>query len=411
MILQAAAAGIDPVKSLHYSVVVTALIVSAPAWSQAGEDAVDTEQTFDLPAADFADTHGDGGFELSDANYAGNPLKSLVEKWPEDLVLAPVPGYSPQIGWNLTLAGGYFLGPRDTAEGPPPSVLGGFGMIAENGSYAYGGGGKLHLLDDRLRIKAAAGYMDIRYRFYGVGNEDGDRGISTDILQDGPLYFVSGLWRVWNRLYAGLGYLHASVDTRVRFGLPDPNFFDPTLSMDIAAYEIPLEFDSRDHEQFPRKGWLVSGRAFLYRDSAGSDIDAETFKIAVNHYRPMRERDVLASRAYVRTTSGEAPFFLMSTFGGSTDLRGYPSGRYRDRMMYALQSEYRWHFSDRWIFTGFAGVGEVADQFKDFGRNFLPAAGVGVRFVLSEKHRVSLSTDIAVGKDGMEFYFGVGEAF
>ena len=43
--------------------------------------------------------------------------------------------------------------------------------------------------------------------------------------------------------------------------------------------------------------------------------------------------------------------------------------------------------------------------------NFLPAAGVGLRFVISEKHRVSLAADIATGKEGTEFYFGVGEAF
>jgi outer membrane translocation and assembly module TamA len=254
--------------------------------------------------------------------------------------------------------------------------------------------------------------MDIRYRFYGIGNSAGDNGISADVLQNGPLYFASASWRVWNQLYAGLGYLRGDVDTRLRIALPDPPpFFDPTLSLDIGAYAIPLEFDSRDHEQFPRNGWFVSGSAMLYRDSAGSDFDAETFKIAVNHYRPMGEQNVLALRAYLRSSSGDAPFFLLSTFGGSTDLRGYPSGRYRDRMMYALQGEYRWQFNNRWIFTGFAGFGEVAEDFSEFGRNFLPAAGIGARFVLSQKHRVSLSTDIAVGKDGTEFYFGVGEAF
>ena len=110
-------------------------------------------------------------------------------------------------------------------------------------------------------------------------------------------------------------------------------------------------------------------------------------------------------------TGDDAPFFVLSTFGGSTDLRGYPGGRYRDRMMYALQSEYRWHVSDKWILTGFAGFGEVADKASDFGEDFLPAAGVGARFVISQKHRVALSADVGVGNDGAEFYFGVGEAF
>jgi outer membrane protein assembly factor BamA len=194
-------------------------------------------------------------------------------------------------------------------------------------------------------------------------------------------------------------------------GVLAPPNFDPTLNLDIGAINIPIEIDSRDHEQFPRDGWLVNAKGLFYRKSLGGDFDAETFKLLVNRYLPMRDRDVLALRLMAKGTSEDTPFFLLSSFGGSKDLRGYPSGRYRDRMMYAIQSEYRWQYSDSWIFTGFAGFGEVADSFSDFGRNILPAAGFGARYVLSKKHRVSLSADIAVGDDGAEFYFGVGEAF
>jgi hypothetical protein len=56
-------------------------------------------------------------------------------------------------------------------------------------------------------------------------------------------------------------------------------------------------------------------------------------------------------------------------------------------------------------------TGEVAPDFGSFGGDYLPAAGVGARFVMSQKHRVSLSFDVAQGKDGAEYYFGVGEAF
>jgi outer membrane translocation and assembly module TamA len=163
---------------------------------------------------------------------------------------------------------------------------------------------------------------------------------------------------------------------------------------------------------FPRNGWLINGRALSYRKDLGSDIETDTFMVNFNNYRAMRERDVLALRLYLRGTGDSAPFFLKSTFGGRTDLRGYVSGRYRDRMMYATQAEYRWQFSDRWIYTGFVGFGEVAEQFSEMGENFLPATGIGVRFVLSKKHKVALSADIATGKqEEALFYFGVGEAF
>ena len=349
--------------------------------------------------------------DLDDVNTALNPFQKLVKGWPEDLVIAPVPAYSAQLGWNLTLGGGYFIKIGDEDSKSPPSAIGGFARTAENGSYAYGAGAYLHLMDDRLRIKGGGAFMDSRYRFYGIGNEQGDLGLDIDVLQGGSAYFLRATWNVWKKLYMGLGYLSGNVDTRLRLGLPTPPSFDPTLSLDLGACTIPIEIDSRDHEQFPRSGWLVKAKTVLYRESAGSDFDAEVFEISANHYAPMREQDVLATRFMVKDTSSGIPFFLLSSFGGQTDLRGYPSGRYRDQKMYAVQTEYRWTLSDRWILTGFVGVGEVASKFSELGKNFLPAGGIGARFVLSDKHKVGLSADLAVVNDGAEFYFGVGEAF
>ena len=392
-------------------IAIAAIFFGVQSFAQVEDDDTDEQRDFELPGAEVAGLDGDGGLELADVDFIGNPAKNWFEKWPDDLVIAPIPGRSPQLGWTLTLAGGYFLNPRDEESETAPSIVGGFAMVAENGSYAYGVGGNFHLLDDKLRVKVGAGFMDVRYRFYGIGNRIGDLGIDVDILQEAPMYFASASWRVWKKWYVGLGYLGGNVDSTAIIIVSTP-FFDPSLKLDIGALVVPIEFDSRDHEQFPRDGWFISGRTMVYRESLGGDFDVETYKLAVNNYRPMGEQNVLALRAVLRSTDGDdAPFFLLSTFGGSTDLRGYPSGRYRDDWMYALQGEYRWQFSQRWIFTGFAGFGEVAENFDGFGSNFLPAAGIGARFVLSQKHRVGLSMDIAVGNDGTEYYFGIGEAF
>ncbi len=391
--------------NLRHTLIIAGLVAS----SAAAEDS-SVSPDFDLPATDLSSTLADGGFELGDVEFTGNPAAGAFDWWPDDLVIAPIPGYSPQLGWTLALAGGYFL-TEQQEDGPPPSALGGFVFGSGNGSYAFGLGGKFHLRDDRFRLKAGAGYMDIRYRYYGQGDFENELGISLDILQRGPLYFGSGSVRVWRKLYLGLGYVTGSVEARPRISSDESSFLDIGLDVEVAAVTLPLEWDSRDHEQFPRSGWYAKARSMLYRKDVGSDFDADTFEVEVNRYLPMGEADVLALRAYTRSASGNPPFFLLSTFGGSTDLRGYPAGRYRDRKMYAVQGEYRWQVSDQWILTGFAGVGEVAADWGAMGRNFLPAGGIGVRRVLSQKHRVSLSADVATGRDGTEFYFGVGEAF
>ena len=115
----------------------------------------------DWPAAEIGSTVGDGGVEFSDSDFEGNALSRFAEKWPDDLVIAPIPGRSPQVGWSLALAGGYFLEDKDEDSDVAPSILGGFGWYAENDSYAFGAGGNLHLLDDDLRVKFGAGYMDL----------------------------------------------------------------------------------------------------------------------------------------------------------------------------------------------------------------------------------------------------------
>lgn len=397
---------------MRFTVVLASALLVDPAFadSELTQTEPRADETFAMAEFDILD--GSGVLENVNDEVSGIPMEPLIEDWPEDLIIAPVPGYSPQLGWMLSGMAGYFMDLDKQNPDTKPTIIGAFGMISENDSYVYGVGTYLHLFGDKLRVKAGAGYSDINYRYYGTGNILNENGLSVQIRQKMPLYFVSTTYRVWNQLYMGVGFLDGNVETGidVRYEGP-PLFLNPALDLDVTALELPLQYDTRDHDQFPRNGWLINGRALLYRHELGSDVDTETYMVNINNYIPMRERDVLALRLYLRGTGDDAPFFLLSTFGGRTDLRGYESGRYRDRMMYATQAEYRWQYSDRWIYTGFAGFGEVAELFSEMGENFLPAAGVGVRFVISRKHNVGLAADIATGIDGTEFYFGVGQAF
>ncbi len=388
------------------------LLLGFPGLCLAAETAAEETEEFDLFPTETStispETMMDG-----DAEFVGNPATSAFSWWPDDLVLAPIPGRSPEFGWSLALVGSYFLDLDRAHDTTPSSIVGAFGWYSENKSYAAGVGARLNLLDDTIRIQLAAAYADVNYRFFGIGNEAGDAGIAVRIEQQLPFYFGAFKYRFLPATYFGVGYLSSTVDTRLRFDALPPEF-DPSLlsrELKIAAVAFPIEFDTRDNQQFPREGWHSTLRTMLYREAVGSDVETEAIQFTVNRYQPMRKRDVLAMRFTTRATGKDAPFFLLSTFGGSTDLRGYESGRYRDRMMYAAQAEYRWQPLDRWIFTGFAGVGEVAPSYSEFFNNFLPAAGIGARYVLSPKHKLNLSLDIAVGKHGAEFYFGIGEAF
>ena len=217
------------------------LLAGRVGWAETDEYAVDAEDDFELAAEEMADAMSDGGFELDDAKFAGNPMQRLFKRWPDDLVVAPIPGRSPQLGFQLTVVGGYFLGERDEAAGKRPSAIGGFAMASDNGSYAFGAGANLRFFDDRLRVQAGAGYADIRYKFYGFGDFVGDSGINIEIEQEAPLYFANAKWRFWNKLYAGIGFVRGDVETRTRVPLPPdwPVDLAPSFNVDLGALWVP----------------------------------------------------------------------------------------------------------------------------------------------------------------------------
>jgi outer membrane translocation and assembly module TamA len=98
--------------------------------------------------------------------------------------------------------------------------------------------------------------------------------------------------------------------------------------------------------------------------------------------------------------------------GTHNDVRGYDTGRYRDKLMLTSQLEYRRELPKRLGFAAFFGLGEVAPEVGKFNAdNLKPAGGVGIRYTLAKKNHVNFRVDYAVGLDGGGVYMGVTEAF
>ena len=121
---------------------------------------------------------------------------------------------------------------------------------------------------------------------------------------------------------------------------------------------------------------------------------------------------VIAGRVSYCGVSTGGPFYDLCLYGMSSDLRGYETGRYRDRGFWAAQAELRQHLGGRWGAVVFAGVGESMPTPTDFGDGkFLPAAGAGIRWRPSAETSINMRLDAAWGKDGKAVYLSIGEAF
>src|SRR5699024_2322035 len=103
------------------------------------------------------------------------------------------------------------------------------------------------------------------------------------------------------------------------------------------------------------------------------------------------------------------PFYHLSMWGGSSMLRGFYDGRYRDQNMWALQSELRLPVWRRILVVPFAAVGEVFN-FEEYNSAVHVSGGLGLRYIVDHENRVNVRLDAAYG-DQFRFYLTILEAF
>lgn len=351
--------------------------------------------------------------ELNDQVHTLSPDEPEKTKTKPDLLIVPIPMSNPSTGAGLTIAAVLFYNPN---HAPQPWITGAGASYTETGTKAIAAFHSMSLDHDRFRFIAAAGYADAKLKFYGVGPEAGARNVSVDIEDKGILFLAQGQMRVFPHGYAGARFEYLHIDSSV--DIPHPNYPDlalPPLEAKSTLVTIgpSLTYDSRDSSLNPRKGSYATATWMLGIKAFGGDFDHDKLQVAGNTYLPLGRNTVVAGRVAFCGASREVPFYDLCMFGQNSDLRGYETGRYRDRASWAVQGEVRQHLFWRVGVVAFAGIGGVAPDLGSIidDSTVLPAAGVGLRFQASKKNNVNLRLDFAVGKDSQALYFSIGEAF
>jgi len=329
-----------------------------------------------------------------------------------ETIIAPIPSRNPLLGWILSVPVMLMYRPPGSDPANQVWVSGIFGFYAENDSWGAGAFQRISFGGDAWRMRAALFHADMNYDYFGIGG-DGS-GPSIPLNQPIDLVTLEALRRVAPNLYIGLKGVYS--DTTVGLDIPGDRL-PPAITPDDLAVNFRLvtlnprlQYDTRDSEFYPRNGWFVDVNVPISRETYGSDIDYEKLEFAGNNYYQVNENGVLATRVAIQYVDDSAPFFMYPAFGQGADLRGYQTGTYRDRFLFATQAEYRHRFTPRIGAVAFAGIGTVSDQFADWGKS-LGSVGAGFRWVIAPKNDMGLRIDIARGRDETIYYVGIGEAF
>ena len=330
------------------------------------------------------------------------------------LVIAPIPISSPAFGSGLLLIAGYVFKLNQEDKSSPPSWLGAAGAFTSNGSRGLIVGGRLYARENKYQTTFAVGKGRANLDFFGIGRIPGRPPISVPLSMSGTIFFGEAMRNIGKNIFVGPRFQYRRLSTRIDGDPVEGGFVIPEIDLksNSAALGFHVQRDLRDSTFYPSKGSLFDFTADFFDQAFGSRREYQAYKIAYNGFRKVADRQILAYRAMACSANGSVPFYDLCLYGFNSDLRGYTTGEFQNRRMFAGQAEYRVELPKRLGIVAFGGLGGVARKWNDFRTDqLLPAGGVGLRFNLDKKNHINYRIDFAFGREGGTLSIGVGEAF
>ncbi|WP_229687990.1 BamA/TamA family outer membrane protein [Filimonas zeae] len=275
--------------------------------------------------------------------------------------------------------------------------------------------GTIYFPNEKYILNHQLSYSYFPDKFWGIGQHAPD---SLEEPYQFKQYYVylHGMRKLKKGLFAGAVYEMQKV-MGVEYkssGLFDKQQVAGRKGYLISGFGGSITYDSRSDAFSPNKGTFLQMIAKYYHPAVGSDYTYTNIIQDVRQYIPVTRKQVLAVQLYNFMNLGdEIPLRSLAALGGSSLMRGYYAGRYRDKQLLALQAEWRVPVYGPFGFVAFGGAGDVARRAMDYDFKDLKLAyGAGIRFALSKKDKLNLRLDYGfTNKKDQGFYLQLGEAF
>lgn len=345
---------------------------------------------------------------INDTSHSGQP----------QFLVYPTLAYAPETSWEIGLSSLYvYYANNDTAN--RLSEVNAFTFYTLEKQYGAWLDHALYSDKSTWFILGRLRYQNFPLLYYGIG-----AGTAKDYLarvDATQLQIKERLLRsVKQHFYVGLEMDYQRLGS-VQFQHADgaPPFDAPVGSAGSANLGLgtSIIYDNRHNVLNVRDGFFSELSYLRYSPSWGSTFRFTQVLSDSRLYRPVGPRNVLAAQLLGQFNLGQVPFNQMALLGGESMMRGYYTGRFRDKNLVAAQAEFRMlplplGFSKRLGATVFAGTGTVFNQLEDFKASDLAlSGGLGLRFLLFPKKDIFTRLDLAFTKEGKGFYIFIGEAF
>lgn len=313
-----------------------------------------------------------------------------------------------KFGLGMVAAGLYRTDPNDSIL--PPSNVSLFGDVSSVGFYMLGVRGNHIAPAGRYRIDYHLYFYSFPSDFWGIGYEMGDNDDNkSDMKRWQAQAEASFLFRVADNFYVGP---MAAYDYVIGKQIERPELLQ---GMDKHTWNVgagvSLVYDNRDNLTNPHRGIYLNLKQMFRPKFMGNDYAFSTTHFRFDAYQQLGKGTILAEDFGANLNFGNPSWGMMAELGGTSSMRGYYEGRYRDKHSLEATVELRQHVWKRNGIVVWAGAGTVFPKFSSLrGRQILPNAGVGYRWEF--KKNVNVRLDYGFGKSGQSgFLFNINEAF
>ncbi len=290
-------------------------------------------------------------------------------------------------------------------------------MVTQNKQLALENDWQIFIRKEKYISYGALDVTKFPEEFFGIGNNT-----SPDSAESNGLSRISHTSLLLKKLNGSI-FTGINFNTQYLFGksnTPLVRYKDVTGAQGYFVNGIGPTFlhDSRDNVLSTYKGWYNEISLTFHAGATLSEHTYSNYVLNSKNFLPVfknaswTKQWTLANELYLNFNSGNVPFRSNPMIGGFRFLRGYYTGRFRDKNLVFYQTEIRIPVFWRIGVVAFAGVGQVAPDLKSFSMDEMKlSGGGGLRFLFSRQERATIRLDYGFTKEGGGIYLVFGESF
>jgi len=325
---------------------------------------------------------------------------------------APIVFYSPESNLALGALGILSFHLSDSLNSKP-SKIEVYGYYTLNTQYSFSTKPEIYFDDDKFYLSSYLNYSKVIDKFYSIGNNT-EEIENPDYEARSSLVFIKFQRKISHNLNAGIVYElrnYKIIDNKENPYLLSGLVYGSDGGV-TSGLGLVISYDSRNNIYYPENGSFYEIASTFFNEKLGSDYNYSKVSIDLRKFHKIVDEQVLGFQFFYNFIGGSAPFYDIPPLGGEIIMRGYFTGRYRDRHHFATQLEYRIRAWWKFGLVGFIGMGDVAGDFTKFAlKDFKYSYGAGLRFRFDDDELLDLRADVGFGKNSSGFYFSLNQAF